>query len=171
MARRASKTVQHPSQLGFFDTTPVEMSGFGMRLRETLADTLARAKERKGMDRYDIAAAIGRVEPEREVSKHMLDRFCAPSSAEWRLPAELIPSLYRVTGDDALLRLIVSACDHKIIPNKAAVMGELLLVDLEQQKLDERREKLMKCLSPTDIDWATQEIRRGTSHDDKGKTL
>lgn len=160
MARRTSRTTSHPDQPGFFDIMQMDLNGFGMRLRETLADTLALTKERKGMDRHAIAAELGRLDPDRDVSKHMLDRFCAPSSMEWRLPAELVPALYRVTGDDRIMRLIAEGCDHKIIPNKAAAIGELMLVNLEKKRLAEREDQIKRALSAADIEWAATEMKR-----------
>lgn len=160
MTRRPSTTIIHPDQRSFFDAQPVSLAGFGMKLRDALSDTLASVRERKGMDRYDVAAEIGRIDPDREVSKHMLDRYCAPSADEWRLPAELIPVLYKVTEDPCILNLIVEACDHKAIPTEAAALGELMLYEMEERKIREKKELIKKQLSSDALDWAEKEINR-----------
>lgn len=163
MTRRPSATFFHPDQPGFFDRTPVQLVGFGMRLRETLSDTLASVKERTGMDRYDVAAEISRLDPDREVSKNMIDRFCAPSAEEWRLPAELVPSLFKVTNDDRILKLIVEACDHKAVPSEAAALGELMLLKMQELENKKKQELIKKQLSSEALEWADKEMKRGAS--------
>jgi len=157
---RRSRTVFDPAQRSFFDPPRVPLAGFGLAVRETLTDVLASAKERLGLDRHDVAAAISRLDPEREVSKHMLDRFCAPSAAEWRLPAELVPALFHVTEDPRLVMLIAEGCEHKAVPSEAAALGELMVLEIQERRLRERKKALARGLSREAVDWAAREAAR-----------
>ena len=160
MTRRRTATVCDPLQPSFFDPPKVPIDGFGLAVRETLADILASAKER-GLDRFAVAAEMSRLMPEqRDVSKRMLDQYCAPGSTDWRLPVEAVPALYRVTGDPRLIALITEACDHKAVPGEAAALGEMMIIEMQEQKLRERKRALARGLPASAVEWAAREAAR-----------
>ncbi|MEP9372588.1 hypothetical protein [Mesorhizobium sp. KR1-2] len=164
MARRPSSTFTQPGQPSFFDTRPaMPLAELDSAIREALGDTLALAKANLGLDRHDIAAEVNRLQPvpERELTKNMLDRFCAPGSGDWQLPAWRIPALCRVTEDYRLLTLLVEACDHKAVPSEAATVAELVMLELEEKRIKDRRNALRKELSPGALEWASQQIGKG----------
>lgn len=160
--RRCAPTTYAPGQGSFFDPprAPASLAGFGMSLREELTATLAAAKER-GLDRHDVAAAIGREDPERgDVSKHMLDRYCAASAQEWRLPAEMVPAIVRVTGDPRILMMLVEASGYRAVPDEAAAIAELATLELEERVLKARKAELQKALPRETIEWVRAEAAR-----------
>lgn len=159
--KRPSPTTCAPGQGSFFDApAEVPLPGFGLRLRESLVETLALARERLGLDRHDIAAEMGRLDPEREISKAMLDRYCAPSAAEWRLPAEALPALVRVTGDARCLHLINEAAGYRAVPHEAAAIAELAAIELEERALRERRARVQRMLPREAAEFLREASRR-----------
>lgn len=165
MTRRRPAPLLDPAQSSFFDqrAEAVPPAEFGQQVRTVLADTLARARD-NGMDRHAVAAEMNRIAGDgegREVTKRMLDAYAAPSAIEWRFPLEALPALYRATGDDALLRLTMSACGQKIVPAEAAALGELMVLELQERELRERKERLRKALPQGALEWAAREVARG----------
>lgn len=159
MARRPS---HDPAQASFFDLPqpPVNLPGFGLRLREALVETLAVAREVKGLDRFAVASEMSRLDPDREISKAMLDRYCAPSAEDWRFPLEALPALIRVTDDARLLTLVAEACDHRVVPSEAAALGELMMLELKEKRIRERKEALKRSLPQGALQWAEREAAR-----------
>lgn len=160
MTRRRSSMFVDPAQRSFFDPPRVPLAGFGLAVRDALTEVLASARDRKGMDRHDVATALSRLDPDREVSKHMLDRYCAASAGDWRLPAELVPALYHVTEDPRLITLLAEACDHKAMPSEAAALGELMMIEMQERRLKERKRALTRGLPNEAVDWAAREAAR-----------
>lgn len=164
-ARRSSPTVSGPAQPSFFDErTSPPIADMDAAIRETLGESLALAKVNLGLDRHAIAAEVNRLQPieGRELTKNMLDRFCAPGSTDWQLPAWRIPALCRATGDYRLLTLIVEACDHRSVPAEAAKIAELVMLELEAKRLRDRKASLRRSMSPEEIDWASRQVRGET---------
>src|SRR5437773_7087387 len=98
------KAAAAPGQmaLSFFDVPPTPRSDTGgldiaLVTREILNDILAAASAR-GMDRHEACANISRLS-NYDLSKNMLDRYCAPSAEGWRFPLEALPALTIATGD------------------------------------------------------------------------
>lgn len=135
---------------------------FAAAVRETLNDVLATTKER-GLDRFKVAEAMSRLDPEREVTKRMLDNYAAPGADPWRFPLELVPSLYVVTGDPRLVLLTCEACDHKALPGEAAALGELMVLEMKERRIREQKRALARQLSPEARAYAEAEAARRTS--------
>ena len=166
MTRRRPSPLLDPAQPSFFDRREevIPPGEFGKRVRSVLSEMLTRAREERGMDRHAVVAEMNRLLGDgegREVSKHMLDNYAAPSMAAWRFPLEMLPALYRATSDDALLRLTMAACGQKIVPEEAAALGELMVVQLQKRELREREERLRKSLPKGAMEWAAREVSRG----------
>ncbi len=149
-----------PAQ-GFFDLRMPQatLPGLGGRLRDAIAETLVAARDR-GMDRHAVAAEMSRVYPDCEIGKPTLDKWCAPGAAQWRFPAEALPALVRATGDARALMVIVEACDHRAIPTEAAALGELMILEMQEQQLKARKANLRASLTPEALAWATRETER-----------
>ncbi|WP_431282695.1 hypothetical protein ACQW02_25360 [Humitalea sp. 24SJ18S-53] len=162
MSRRP---VLNRAQGSFFDTAPepLPLHDFGMEVRSVLAETLAAARD-GGADRHAVAAAMNRLAGDegsgREMTKRMLDQYCAPSSTDWRFPLEALPLLHRATGDARLLTLVNSACGQKALPEEAAALGELMLLEMQKRELNERAEALRRRLPKGATEWASREIAR-----------
>lgn len=120
-----------------------------LRVREELADTLSRAKERSGgaMDRYAVAAEMSRLTG-RDFSKHMLDRCTAPSAEDWRFPLEALPALTQATGDYRLLDLIAEACGCRVLRKEEAWLAEYGALLAAQGELKDRIAKYRGVLPP-----------------------
>lgn len=111
-----------------------------LRLRETLVEVLRDAIDpatSERMDRIAIAAALTRLTG-RDVSKNMLDRYCAPSADDWRFPAELIPALVKVTGDYRLLELLTEQCEARVVVGAEVYEAELGRINSLRKDLNER---------------------------------
>lgn len=166
MTRRRPSPLIDPAQPSFFDRReePLPPAEFGQRVRSVLAEMLARARDERGMDRHAVAAEMNRVMGDgegREITKRMLDAYAAPSATDWRFPLEALPALWMATGDDALLRLTMAACGQKIVPEEAAALGEMMVLELQERELRERKARLRKVLPKGAIEWAKREVSRG----------
>ena len=159
-------------QLDLLDWDPVppepapEGPDLDARLRECLSETLARARAAKGMDRHDLAAAVSRLIG-RDVSKSMLDRYCAPSAEEWRLPANVVPAVCQVTGDYRLLELLTAACGCGVLRGAEAMLAELGAAILAEKQTTKRRKELEAAV-PADLldalrQRAQERVREGRS--------
>ncbi|CAH0445465.1 hypothetical protein LMG10661_01683 [Ralstonia syzygii subsp. syzygii] len=115
----------------------------GLTIREALADTLAGATM-AGMDRHDVAAQISRLSSH-DMSKNMLDQYCAPS-ADKRFPADAIPALIVATGDLRILERIAAACGCKVYRGEEACMAELGVLTMQERMLKQRLEMLRKTI-------------------------
>ncbi len=107
-----------------------------MAIREALADTLAGAKI-GGHDRHDVAAQISRLSSH-DMSKNMLDQYCAPS-ADKRFPADAIPALVVATGDFTMLERIAAACGCKVLRGEEARLAELGMLTMQDRWIKQRR--------------------------------
>jgi hypothetical protein len=83
------RRLPHPGQLEmtFFpvpETPRTDAGGLdiSMSIRDALVETLSAASV-QGMDRYEVAALVSRLSG-RDMSKNMLDRYCAPSADDYR---------------------------------------------------------------------------------------
>lgn len=166
MTRRRPPPLLDPAQASFFDRREeaVPPGEFGQQVRSVLAEMLARARDERGMDRFAVAAEMNRVIGDgegREITKRMLDNYAAPSMAEHRFPLEGLPALWRATGDDALLRLTMAACGQKIVPDEAAALGEMMVLELEKRRIAKQQDELRKRLPDGALEWAQREIARG----------
>lgn len=136
-------TAKNPGQLemSFFDVPaePVADTGgldIAEPIRELLSEMLAKASAR-GLDRHDVAAAISRL-TDREISKHMLDRYSAIATEQWRLPLEVLPALTKATGDFRLLELIADRCGCRVLRGEEAILAEIGALMLQQNATSSR---------------------------------
>ncbi|WP_042590049.1 hypothetical protein [Ralstonia solanacearum] len=147
MKRRANQARTNGQlELDMFDVPPQPKPepgalDMGLTIREALADTLASASM-AGMDRHDVAAQISRLSSH-DMSKNMLDQYCAPS-ADKRFPADAIPALVVATGDLRILERIAAACGCKVYRGEEACMAELGVLTMQERMLKQRLDTLRK---------------------------
>lgn len=162
-------TMRRPApaeQRSFFDAPQevLPLPEFGQQVRMVLAETLATAREVRGMDRFAVAAEMSRLMGDdgdaREMTKRMLDNYCAPSGLDWRFPLEALPLLVRATGDARLLTLTASACGQKVVPAEAAMLGELMLLEMQERDIRQQKKALEKRLPKGALAWAAHEVSR-----------
>jgi hypothetical protein len=117
------------------------------RVREALTDTLANAKAGGvgTIDRYTIAAQMSRTSG-REISKNMLDRYCASSAEDWRFPLEALPALVQATNDYRLLDVIAEACGCRVLRGENAWIAEVGALMAAQQEIKQRLAKYKDVL-------------------------
>ena len=85
----------------------------------------------------DVAAAISRM-TDREISKHMLDRYSAITTEQWRFPLEALPALTKATGDFRLLELIADRCGCRVLRGEEAILAEIGALMLQQNATSSR---------------------------------
>lgn len=161
MKRRANQAkAANQLELSFFEVPPQPKNEAGsldiaMNIREVLVDTLAAASS-GGMDRHDIAAKVSRLS-NHDLTKNMLDRYCAPSAAEWRFPAEAIPALVVATGDYRLLEVIAAACGCKVYRGEEAMLAEIGMLTMQQKLVAERLAERRRMLPRSVLDRVAEE--------------
>jgi hypothetical protein len=141
----------HPGQLelSFFtvpETPRTEAGGLDIALavRDALTEMLSTAST-QGMDRHAVGAQVSRLS-NRDMSKNMLDRYCAPSADEWRFPLEALPALTLATGDYRLLELVAEKCGCRITRGEEALLAEIGALTLQEKSVKSRLGVLQKNL-------------------------
>lgn len=158
----------NPDQLSFFDVPPEPVSDHGglniaQQVREILSEMLAKAAAR-GLDRHQVAAEISRL-ADRDLSKHMLDRYSAITTEDWRFPAETLPALTVATGDFRLLELLADRCGCRVLRGEEAILAEIGALMLQQNATSSRLE-LIKSHVPQPVmerlvDEALKRLKKG----------
>jgi hypothetical protein len=161
----ATKRGVHPGQmeLSFFEVPPAPRAEAGgldvaMAVREVLADILGAASSR-GMDRHEVAAQMSRL-ANHDITKNMLDRYCAPSADSWRFPAEAIPALTVATGDYRLLEAIAERCGCRVYRGEEAMLAEIGALTLQERSVKARLDTLRKNVPDTVMDRLVEEVMR-----------
>ena len=151
MRTPSSKRAHHPGQLemSFFsvpETPRVEAGGLdiAMVVRDALTEMLAAALV-QGMDRHEVGTQVSRLS-NRDMSKNMLDRYCAPSADDWRFPLEALPALTLATGDYRLLELLAEKCGCRIARGEEALLAEIGALTLQEKSVKSHLGTLQKNL-------------------------
>lgn len=148
-------------ELTFFEVPPVIRNDSGgldiaLAVRESLTDTLA-AASLQGHDRHEVAARVSRLS-NHEISKHMLDRYTAPSADGWRFPLEALPALIQATGDYRLLELVAQACGCKVYRGEEAMLAEIGALTMQERTVKARLSDLRKNVPDSVMDRFIAEI-------------
>lgn len=159
MSRRAANPNQ--GELMFFEVPAVPLSDAGgldiaLEVRETLTDLLGAASV-QGCDRHEVAARISRLS-NHEISKHMLDRYTAPSADGWRFPLEALPALTQATGDYRLLELVAEKCGCKVYRGEEAMLAEIGALTMQERNVKARLTDLRKNVPDTVMDRLVVEV-------------
>ncbi|UXC35126.1 hypothetical protein [Cupriavidus gilardii] len=161
MKRRANQArATNQLELSFYEVPPQPKNedgslDIGMNVREALANTLAGAHSR-GLDRHDVAAKVSRLS-NHDLTKNMLDRYCAPSADGWRFPAEAIPAFVVATGDYRLLEIIAAACGCKVYRGEEAMLAEIGALTLQERTVKDRLAELRRTVPKSVLDRLVEE--------------
>ncbi len=136
-------------ELSFFSVPEAPRNEAGgldiaLTIRDALSEALSAAALR-GLDRHEIGMQISRLS-NRDMSKNMLDRYCAPSADDWRFPLEALPALTMATGDYRLLELIAEKCGCRIARGEEALLAEIGALTLQEKSVKSRLGNLQKNL-------------------------
>lgn len=142
-------------ELSFFEVPPIIRADSGgldiaLDVRTSLTDTLS-AATLQGSDRHEVAARISRLS-NHEMSKHMLDRYTAPSADGWRFPLEALPALVQATGDYRLLELVAEACGCKVYRGEEAMLAEIGALTMQERNVKARLTDLRKNIPDSVMD-------------------
>lgn len=159
MSRRAANPNQN--ELMFFEVPAAPRHDAGgldiaLAVRETLTDLLGAATV-QGCDRHEVAARISRLS-NHEISKHMLDRYTAPSADGWRFPVEALPALTQATGDYRLLELVAEACGCKVYRGEEALLAEIGALTMQERNVKARLVDLRKNVPDSVMDRLVAEV-------------
>lgn len=149
------------SELMFFEVPSVPRSDAGgldiaLAVRETLTDMLG-ATAVQGHDRHEVAARISRLS-NHEISKHMLDRYTAPSADGWRFPLEALPALVQATGDYRLLELVAEKCGCRVYRGEEAMLAEIGALTMQERNVKARLIDLRKNVPDTVMERLVAEV-------------
>lgn len=159
MTRRAANPAQ--GELTFFEVPAAPRHDAGgldiaLAVRETLTDMLGAATV-QGQDRHEVAARVSRLS-NHEISKHMLDRYTAPSADGWRFPLEALPALTQATGDYRLLELVAEKCGCKVYRGEEALLAEIGALTVQERNVKARLSDLRKNVPDTVMDRLVAEV-------------
>lgn len=130
----------HPDQLSLLgESREGQMADLSLALRAALVSAIKQCP----LSRYQIAAQISELIT-RDVTKEMLDKYCAESAEAHRIPAEIIPAFCLITGSRAPLDLLVQAIGCTLLGPEEAQALEIVRLRLEKAKLEEQIKKLEK---------------------------
>ena len=135
------------AEMNFFDvpSAPREDCGgldIASAVRDMLSDMLSAATA-LGMDRHDIGTQISRLSG-RDMTKNMLDQYCAPSAEPKRFPLEALPALTVATGDYRLLEMIAEQCGCRVARGEEALLAEIGALTLQERSVKARLGDLRK---------------------------
>lgn len=147
--------------LMFFDVPAAQRNETGgmdiaLVVREMLSDLLSAAAV-QGYDRHEVAARISRLS-NHEISKHMLDRYTAPSAEGWRFPLEALPALTQATGDYSLLELVAEKCGCKVYRGEEAMLAEIGALTMQERTVKARLTDLRKNVPDSVVERLVTEV-------------
>lgn len=134
------KKKETPDQLSLLgESREGQMADISLALRAALVTAIKQCP----LSRYQIAAQISELIT-RDVTKEMMDKYCAESAEAHRIPAEIIPAFCAVTGSRAPLDLLAQAIGCTLLGPEEAQALEIVRLRMEKAKLEEQIKKLEK---------------------------
>lgn len=122
-------------------------SDLGQALRRALSDALTRTSRDTGVARPALAERIGALAG-RPLTSAMLDRYCAPSCVQWRLPAETVPAVVAATQDRKIVEILAEACGGRVLWGDEAVVAEMGALVIQERLARDRRRALSRDVTP-----------------------
>ena len=117
------------------------------KLRRALSNALTGASRAAAIPRPALADRISELSG-RAVTPAMLDRYAAPSCAQWRLPAETVPAVVAATADRRVIEVLVEACGGRVLWGDEIAVAELGALALQERQLRNRRMALTRAMPP-----------------------
>lgn len=158
-------TLPNPGQLelSFFNVPSAPRSDAGgldvaLAVRDALTATLSGAQSH-GLDRHEVATLISRLSSH-DMTKNMLDRYCAPSADGWRFPLEALPALTLATGDYRVLEMIAESCGCRITRGEEALLAEIGALTLQERSVKARLGELRKNVPDNVMDRLVEEASK-----------
>lgn len=99
------------------------------------------AKMLKGHDRHDVAAACSRLTG-KDVSKYMLDSYCAESKEDFNPPAWLMPVIEVTTESWDYSTWLASVRGARLMIGRDALAAELGRIQREKDRLNQAERAL-----------------------------
>jgi hypothetical protein len=90
----------------------------------------------KGHDRHEVAAACSRLTG-KDVSKYMLDSYCAESKDDFNVPAWLVPAVEVTTDCWDYSTWLASVRGGRLMIGRDALAAELGRIQREQDRLSQ----------------------------------
>ena len=111
-----------------------------------LCHVLAEAITRSGKSRYALAALMSELAGH-DITKSMLDAWTAESKEPWRFPFEFAAAFEVACGCTSLQELLGRKRGSRILVGEDALHAELGRLDIDEQRIKERRAALKVRLS------------------------
>lgn len=140
MSNSKKEKTGHPDQLSLLSGQQITEG----RLADTapaLRAALVAAIKECPLSRYQIAARISEL-MSRDVTKEMLDKYCAESAEGHRIPAEILPAFCFVTGSRRPLELLAASIGCTVSGPEESRELEIVRLRLEKMKLEEKIKSL-----------------------------
>lgn len=139
---KKNETSSRPAQLSLLylnGSAEGQMADITLALRASLVKAIKQCS----LSRYQIAAQISEL-ISRDITKEMLDKYCAESAEAHRIPAEIIPAFCLITGSRAALDLLAQAIGCTLLGPEEAQALEIVRLRMEKTELEKQIKKLEK---------------------------
>lgn len=130
----------HPDQLSFLNQQTIvegRMADLSLALRASLVTAIKNCP----LSRYQIAAQISEL-MSRDITKDMLDKYCAESAEGHRIPAEVLPAFCAVTGSREPLVILAEAIGCMLAGPEESREIEIVRLRLEKIRLETKIKSL-----------------------------
>jgi hypothetical protein len=124
---------------------PADLESPAMDLKVRIAHAMSRAMKRCSRDRYEIAARMSRILG-REISKHMLDAYAAPSKDTHVPNLSFCIAFDEATDQNELLNLYASLRGCGVLVGEETLRAELGRLEVEESEIKKRRREIKAYL-------------------------
>lgn len=99
----------------------------------------------RGHDRHDIARDLSKLTG-RDITKAMLDNYCAMSNVEYNAPAWILPAIEAVTESYEFSNWLATIRGGRLYLGSAVLEAELGRISRAEEELQERRKAIRSQL-------------------------
>ena len=124
---------------------PADLHSPAMDLKVKISHAISEAMKACPFDRYEIAARMSRTLG-RDISKHMLDAYAAPSRDTHIPNIEFCIAFDEATEQNAVLTLYASLRGCGVLVGEDTLRAELGRLELQEQEIHKRRNDLKNYL-------------------------
>ncbi len=124
---------------------PADLESPAMDLKVRIANAMSRAMKACQFDRYEVGARMSRIIG-REVSKHMLDAYSAPSKDTHVPNLEFCIAFDTATEQNELLNLYASLRGCGVLVGEETLRAELGKLDMQEEAIRARKRELKNYL-------------------------
>lgn len=123
---------------------PISSAG-QMDYRRSVSELFTQILKDARDDRYTIAAAMSRLAG-RDVTKYMLDAYCAPSREEFNLPFYLVPAAEVAATSHILTNWLAGVRGSELLVGKDALLAELGRLQRTRDEASKKMASLKKLI-------------------------